>query len=184
MLSELRKRSDNHAAVATRGTLYNVVRALADAGWITAQSRLRSGNRPEKTVYALTPAGREELVRRLNSLIRDPQREFSPFLGAVAYLGALGPRGAEEALTERVRRLRERTSADEQRLAAALAEGVPRLFVVEAEYALCLARAETGWLEALIGDIRTGALRWPAGAEPDLEQRAPGGDLIRQEPGA
>ncbi|MDJ1134542.1 PadR family transcriptional regulator [Streptomyces iconiensis] len=163
MLAELRKRSDNNAAALNRGSLYNVVAALAEAGWVAAQGQQRAGNRPERTVYALTPTGHGELVRQLDSRIRNPEREFSRFLGAVTYLGALGPGGAAEALTERAGRLRERTAADEERLAEALASGVPRLHVIEAEYALSLARAELAWIDAIVDDIRTGALEWPAG---------------------
>ncbi|MFB7913057.1 PadR family transcriptional regulator [Streptomyces sp. NPDC056061] len=166
MLSELRKRSDNHAAAITRGTLYNTVGALAEAGWVAAQGQQRSGNRPERTVYALTEAGRDELVRRLDVQIRTPEREFSQFLGAVSYLGALGPGGAVEALTERAERLRRRTAADERRLADVLAAGVPRLHVIEAEYASALARAETAWIEEVVDDIRTGRLTWPGPAAP------------------
>ncbi|MET7370452.1 PadR family transcriptional regulator [Streptomyces sp. NPDC005566] len=164
MLAELRKRSDNHAAAITRGTLYNTVAALAEAGWLASQGQQRSGNRPERTVYALTEEGRDELVRRLNSQIRNPQREFSQFLGAVTYLGALGMSGAVEALAERARRLQQRTAADEERLGEALAAGVPRLHVIEAEYALCLARAEMAWIASVIDDLRTGELTWPTDA--------------------
>jgi len=173
MLAELRKRSDNHAALITRGTLYNTVAALAEAGWLVSEGRQRSGNRPERTVYALTRAGHDELVRRLDSQIRDPEREFSQFLGAVTYLGALGPSGAVEALTERARRLTQRTSADEERLADALAAGVPRLHVIEAEYALCLARAEMTWIASAIDDIRTGSLTWPVAAAPHPPSPSP-----------
>lgn len=180
MLSELQKRSDNHAAVITRGTLYNTVAALAEAGWVASQGQQRSGNRPERTVYALTEAGHAELVRRLDSQIRNPQREFSQFLGAVSYLGALGPSGAEQALSERGRRLRQRTAEDERRLADALATGVPRLHVIEAEYALGLARAEMAWIDSVIDDIRTGSLTWPvapaatpAPADPPNGEGAP-----------
>ncbi len=161
MLHELQERSDSHAAAVTRGTLYNTVAAMTEAGWVATQGQERSGNRPERTVYELTPAGHEELVRRLDSQIRNPQREFSAFLGAVTYLGALGPREAVEALTERAGHLQQRTAADERRLADALAAGVPRLHVIEAEYALSLARAETAWIDAVIEDIRTGSLAWP-----------------------
>ncbi|MDI2125633.1 PadR family transcriptional regulator [Yinghuangia seranimata] len=161
MLSDLRKRSDNHAAATTRGTLYNTVAALTEAGWIAEQGQQRSGNRPERTVYALTEAGHAELVRRLDAEIRNPEREFSRFLGAVSHLGALGPDGAVDALTERTRRLADRTQADERRLAEALAQDVPRLFVIEAEYAIALARAELAWIDAVVADIRSGALAWP-----------------------
>ncbi|WP_327290489.1 PadR family transcriptional regulator [Streptomyces sp. NBC_01198] len=164
MLAELRKRSDNHAAAITRGTLYNTVAALVEAGWLASQGQQRLGNRPERTVYALTQEGLGELVRRLDSQIRNPEREFSQFLGAVTYLGALGVTGAVEALVERGQRLRQRTGADEERLAKALAAGVPRLHVIEAEYALCLARAEMAWVDSVIDEIRTGSLPWPTAA--------------------
>ncbi|MFH9858857.1 PadR family transcriptional regulator [Streptomyces sp. NPDC017202] len=161
MLAELRERSENHAAAITRGTLYNTVAVLTEAGWVAPQSRQRSGNRPERTVYALTEEGHDELVRRLDSQIRNPEREFSQFLGAVTYLGALGTSGAVAALIERAQRLGQRTAADEERLAEALAAGVPRLHVIEAEYALCLARAEVAWIGSVIDDLRTGSLTWP-----------------------
>ncbi|MFD7131937.1 PadR family transcriptional regulator [Streptomyces sp. NPDC059894] len=175
MLSELRKRSESHAAAITRGTLYNTVAATVEAGWVAAQGQERSGNRPERTVYELTRAGRDELVRRLDSRIRNPEREFSEFLGAVSYLGALGPGGAVEALTERTERLRHRTAADERRLTDALTAGVPRLHVIEAEYALSLARAEIAWIGSVVDDIRTGSLTWPgsgpATASPVADQK-------------
>lgn len=173
ILTELRARSDNHAAAITRGTLYNTVAALAEAEWIASQGQERSGNRPERTVYALTQAGRDELVRRLDSQIRTPEREFSQFLGAVTYLGALGPSGAVDALTERARRLRQRTATDEGRLAEALATGVPRLFVIEAEYVLSLAHAEMAWIDSVIDDIRTGALTWPTSSTDNGEEPNP-----------
>ncbi|MFG3705135.1 PadR family transcriptional regulator [Micromonospora sp. NPDC047670] len=166
LLGELRRRSEYRAAAITRGSVYDIVGALLAAGWIAEAARLRAGNRPERTVYALTTAGREELVRRLDAQIRNPQREFTPFLGAVAYLGALGPEGATDALAERARLLRERTAADERRLAGVLGEGVPRLHVIEAEYALRLAHAELAWIDSVLAEIRTGALAWPGTAEP------------------
>ncbi|MEV7666621.1 helix-turn-helix transcriptional regulator [Streptomyces albidoflavus] len=170
LLADLRARSESHASAATRGTLYNTVAALAEAGWIASQGQERTGNRPERTVYALTEAGHAELVRRLDAQIRDPEREFSRFLGAVAHLGALSPDGAVDALTERERRLRARTAEDERRLAEALSAGVPRLHVIEAEYALRLAHAELAWIGTVAEEIRTGTLPWPTPA-PQTDAR-------------
>ncbi|WP_033443324.1 PadR family transcriptional regulator [Saccharothrix sp. NRRL B-16314] len=161
MLSELRARDANRAAAINRGTLYDVVEALVAAGWVAPRATERTGNRPERTVYALTDAGRDELVRRLDSQIRTPRREFTQFVGAVAYLGALGPAGAAEALTERAQRLSDRIAADETRLAEVLAGGVPRLHVIEAEYALGQARAELAWIGSVADEIRAGSLPFP-----------------------
>ncbi|NUT47137.1 MAG: PadR family transcriptional regulator, partial [Saccharothrix sp.] len=139
-----------------------VVEAVAAAGWIAPQGTERPGNRPERTVYALTDAGRDEVVRRLDHHIREPRRELTEFVGAVAYLGALGPSGTVEALTERARRLAGRIAADEGRLAEVLATGVPRLHVIEAEYALGQARAELRWLHSVVDEIGAGSLAWPS----------------------
>ncbi|MFJ4438252.1 PadR family transcriptional regulator [Streptomyces sp. NPDC088923] len=165
LLAALKAGGEARATAAHRGTVYHTVTALAEAGWIAPLGREREGNRPERTVYTLTPEGRAELVRRLDAEIRDPRREFSRFLGAVARLGALGPRGAESALTERATRLGTRIAKDEKRLAEAHAQGVPRLFVIEAEYALTLARAEHDWLHGLVDEIRAGTLAWPTAKE-------------------
>ncbi|GAB3569622.1 PadR family transcriptional regulator [Amycolatopsis endophytica] len=161
MLAELRARSESRAKAINRGTLYDVVEALVAAEWLVPQGVERSGNRPERTVYTLTEVGRRELIRRLDAQIREPRREFTEFLGAVTYLGALGPDGAVDALTARARRLSERIEADEARLSAAL-DTVPRLHVIEAEYALHIARAELAWIEGLIGEIHAGSLTWPS----------------------
>ncbi|QIS11431.1 PadR family transcriptional regulator [Nocardia arthritidis] len=162
IFAELRSRSEHYAAVVNRGTLYNVVSAIADAGWAVPEGQQRNGNRPEHTVYALTPEGTAELVRRLDAAIRNPGREFSAFLGAVSYLGALGPEGAVAALTERAAKLRERADIDAGKLRECHADGVPRLFVIEAEYALAQAHSEIAWVESVVAEIRSGTLAWPA----------------------
>ena len=57
LLTGLRQRSEHQAAVITRGSVYDIVAALASAGWVTETARLRQGNRPERTVYTLTDPG-------------------------------------------------------------------------------------------------------------------------------
>ena len=145
-----------------RGSLYDTVDAMARAGWIEPGPAERSGTRPQRTPYALTETGRAELVRRLDAQIRSPRREFPEFLGAVSHLGVLGPKRAVEALNERAGRLAALIDEDQRRLDEAL-EGatVPRLFVIEAEYALAMVRAERDWVLALIEDINRGRLVWP-----------------------
>ena len=145
-----------------RGTVYDTVEALARAGWIEPQAAEQTGTRPQRIPYALTEDGRDELVRRLDAQIRTPRREFSEFLGAVSHIGVLGPARAAEALAERGRRLAGLMDEDHRRLDETLAEGgVPRLFVIEAEYMLTLLQAERDWVLALADEIRDGELAWP-----------------------
>ncbi|MEU5694209.1 PadR family transcriptional regulator [Actinosynnema sp. NPDC020468] len=158
MLADLQKRGSSRL---NRGTLYDIVDAVAAAGWIAPEDRSRAGNRPERTVYAVTPSGLTELRRRLDEQIRTPEREFSRFLGAVSYLGALGAEGAADALTERAERLSSRIAADREVLTSIVSSGVARLHMIEGEYALAVAQAELDWVTTVVAEIRAGELTWP-----------------------
>ncbi|MEU3649020.1 PadR family transcriptional regulator [Lentzea sp. NPDC034063] len=162
MAATLRERGMDRSFKVTTGSLYDVVRALMREGWIEARETVKVGARPERTIYGLTAAGREEFTRWVDRLVREPQAEFPKFLSAVSYLGALGPSGAAEALRERAERLR--ASLEEMRGShRAALEQVPRLFVVEVEYAVRLAEAELEWVEEIVGDVESGRLAWPEG---------------------
>ncbi|HEX4214153.1 MAG TPA: PadR family transcriptional regulator, partial [Candidatus Dormibacteraeota bacterium] len=90
------------------------------------------------------------------------RREFPEFLGAVSHVGMLGREGAVAALAERADRLSTLVGEDERRLGRALAAGgVPRLFVIEAEYSLAMLRAERDWVLSVVDEIKTGGLEWP-----------------------
>ncbi|MGK5552887.1 PadR family transcriptional regulator [Actinomadura kijaniata] len=162
MAATLRERGMDRAFKVTTGSLYDVVRALERAGWIEARETVRVGARPERTVYQHTALGRREFVRWVDELIRRPADEYPRFLSAVSYLGALGPDGAVAALRERAGRLRASLEEVRREHRAVLESGaVPRLFVVEAEYAVRMREAELGWLEEIVADIETGRLAWP-----------------------
>jgi len=153
-----------------RGSLYDTVNAMARAGWVEPGPAEQAGPRPRRTPYAITETGRAELAQRLDAQIRMPRREFPEFLGAVSHLGVLGPERAADALRERAARLSAIIAEDRRRLDAVLESGeVPRLFVIEAEYALEILRAEQSWVLTLIDDIDSGRLAWPRGGTGDQQ---------------
>jgi DNA-binding PadR family transcriptional regulator len=146
---------------ANRGSLYDTLEAMARAGWVEPRPAQREGARPQRTPYALTQSGRAELAQRLDRQVREPRREFPEFFGAVSHLGVLGQARAAEALAERAARLAARIEDDQRRLDEALAGNVPRLFVIEAEYALAMLRMERDWVLAIADDVTSGRLAWP-----------------------
>jgi DNA-binding PadR family transcriptional regulator len=156
LAAELRERG----VPANRGTLYDTLEAMERAGWVAPQTAEQDGARPRRVPYALTDAGRDELVSRLGQQIRTPRQEFPEFLGAVSHLGILGPAGATAALRERAGRLAGRIAENRRRLDEALGKTC-RLFVIEAEYALHSDQSEQTWVLALISQIESGALAWP-----------------------
>ena len=159
----IRDRGLDQAVKVTTGSLYDVVRGLERTGWIEAREPERVGGRPARTVYTHTSAGRDAFVEWLDDLIRVPANEFPHFATAVSYLGALGPQGAHDALTERAQRL-----ADESARSRAVWEQIvgsgraPRLFVIEAEYTLHMLDAELAWVRSVVAELDAGTLGWPS----------------------
>ncbi|MET9302451.1 MULTISPECIES: PadR family transcriptional regulator [Micromonospora] len=143
--------------VAQRNSIYQTIERLRRDELIRVAETRREEGRPERTVYALTPAGRRTLDGWLADALATPAREFPEFPAALSFLPILPP---EEA----ARRLDERAGAIEARLrereAALSAVELPRLFLVEDEYQLTVLRAELDWVRGLVADLRSGALTW------------------------
>ncbi|WP_372411711.1 PadR family transcriptional regulator [Streptomyces luteireticuli] len=162
MATALRERGMDRAFKVTTGSLYDTVRALARDGWIEADGTEQVGGRPARTVYRHTPDGRRQFTEWLDELIREPAEEYPKFVSAVSYLGALGPQRAAQALRERAAALETRIEEGGRAYRAAREEhGAPRLFVIEAEYAREMARAELRWVRRTAEEIEQGALEWP-----------------------
>src|SRR5687768_18164504 len=76
----LREHGDDRSIKFNHGSLYMVVRQLAKAGFIAEQETVREGQRPERTVYALTDAGRREFREWLRELLEEPRHEYPQFV--------------------------------------------------------------------------------------------------------
>jgi DNA-binding PadR family transcriptional regulator len=162
MATTLRGRNKDQTVKLTTGSLYDVVRSLERAGWIAATETVRVGNRPQRTVYEHTPAGHEHFLAWLDELIRVPAQEYPRFVTAVGYLGALGPEGARQALTERAHHLLVRLVEVRAVWRDVVDSGrVPRLFMIEVEYAERMLTAELAWVRDIVDDLDRGVLPWP-----------------------
>lgn len=159
MASTLRERNKDTSFKINPGSLYDTVEALARAGWIEPVETVRDGKRPERTVYAQTELGTREFTEWLDELLRVPVAEYPKFVAAVAYLGALGPERAADALEERARHLAERIAGANSALEETAA--VPRLFMIEVEYVRHAWQAELEWARDTAAEIREGTLAWP-----------------------
>jgi DNA-binding PadR family transcriptional regulator len=133
------------------GSLYTVVQNLEKHGFIKAVSSDRAGRRPERTAYAITDTGRAELRDWLRELVGTPEPELSRFEAALSVLGVLPPDEAASLLTERLRALDDDIAARQAQLAES--DQVPRLFLIEAEYALAMRQAEAAWVRSLLREL-------------------------------
>jgi DNA-binding PadR family transcriptional regulator len=156
----LRNNDDQRSIKFNQGSLYMVVRQLEKAGLVVARETTRAGQRPERTVYALTDAGRHELEDWLRELVEEPQHEYPHFVAALSLIAALPPGEVVELLERRLRRLGELRAELRDMLDTTLAGGLHPLFLVDEDYRLTLLDAESAFTEQLIGRITDPESGW------------------------
>jgi len=141
------------------GSIYDTVERLEEGGFITSQAPSREGRRPERTVYAITDSGREEITDWLRELLAQPVNEYPQFAAALAFFAALDKEEVVRLLQVRATMLESQIAETEMGLEHwTKAMGIPRLFLVEAEYVAAMHGAELEWVRNLIRDIQGGTL--------------------------
>ena len=167
------KRRHKHESIKLRyGSLYTVIEMLISRGLIRSKETSRGGKRPERTVYALTPAGRDLLRNWMRHLLAEPAKEFPQFEAALCLLPVLPPDEAVELLRDRRSRLAEKLTqmqaelndilgktfgevagSDEELPVPLLGLKFPAILVVENEYRLTLLKAELDFVTELVRRI-------------------------------
>ncbi len=156
----LRDHDDVRSIKFNQGSLYMVVQQLARAGFIVERETTRDGQRPERTVYALTDAGRNEARDWLRELVELPEYEYPHFVAALSLIAALPPSEVVELLGRRLRRLGEQHAEIRHHVDRAVAGGLHPLFLVEEEYRLALLDAEARFVERFLERIDDPETGW------------------------
>ena len=156
----LRDNGDARSIKFNHGSLYMVVQQLAKAGFIAEVETSREGQRPERTVYAITDAGRREARDWLSELIGQPEHEYPHFVTALSLVAALPPGEVVPLLRARLEALAGQRAEIQGMIDSSLSQGVPRLFLVEEEYRLSLVDAESAFVEQFIAEIGDPEAGW------------------------
>jgi DNA-binding PadR family transcriptional regulator len=156
----LRDNGDARSIKFNQGSLYMVIQQLAKAGYVTEVETTREGQRPERTVYALTDDGRREFRDWLRDLVAEPKHEYPQFVAALSLIAALPPSEVLPLLRHRLDRLAGERAEIRGLIDRTLTEGVPVLFLVEEEYRLAMLAAETAFVSDLIGRISDPETGW------------------------
>ena len=154
MASVMRARGKDRDMDIKWGSLYTVVQNLERNGYLETTGVTRQGARPERTVYQITDAGRDELVAWTRELIAEPQAEHTRFVAGLSVLAVLAPQDVIELLRTRLQTLTETVDS----LTGMLDEAshVPRLFLIEDEYRIAMTRAEADWVRSLLDELTAG----------------------------
>jgi DNA-binding PadR family transcriptional regulator len=172
MAATLKHRQKHESIKLRYGTLYTVIDLLASRGLIRPKETSRGGKRPERTVYALVPAGRDLLREWMSELLAQPAKEFPQFEAALCLLPILPPDEAVLLLRDRMVRLTGTIAQKEAELARVsamtlaevkqpdqelptplLGQKFPAIFVVESQYRLALLKAELDFVDDLVRNI-------------------------------
>ncbi|MEP9392124.1 PadR family transcriptional regulator [Gordonia sp. VNQ95] len=142
------------------GTLYHAVDRLAADELITVHEVRREGNRPERTVYTITDAGRAALEANLEEILGRHPAEYPELYLALAEAHGLPRRRVIDLLTARLEAMRAdlldiTTATDE-----AHAKGTPEMFVLDAGCRIATMRAQIDWLAELLDRLRDGRIDW------------------------
>jgi DNA-binding PadR family transcriptional regulator len=163
MRAHMRERHHDRAFQIRESSVYDTVARLAAHGLIEPVEVSREGRRPERTVYAITEAGRDELLDWLWQLTSEPATEYPEFAAPLMFVYALGKDRAIAALSQRAARLEAEISSSDafRRAFGAEVADFPRIFGIEEEYAQAMRRAELAWVRATVAELRDGTFPWP-----------------------
>ena len=176
MVTLMRERGKHETVRLRYSSLYSVVSALEREGLILPRETVREGKRPERTIYEITDAGREEFLTWLRELLREPVKEYTQFAAGLSFLPGIPPEEAMALLEERVGRLEAETGGMRSRLDDAVEQyNLPRLFLVESEHELMLREAELEWVRGIIEDMKAGELGSLSEWRSILRKREEGG---------
>ncbi|MBC9715495.1 PadR family transcriptional regulator [Streptomyces sp. TRM66268-LWL] len=158
----LRRRGKDASTKINYGSLYTVVQNLEKHGFVEVAGVQREGNRPERTLYGITEAGRIEMVEWLSDLLAVPADEYPIFETALANMGVIHPDEVARLLKDRIATL-EVKAAQGRGALQKLYESLPRVFLVEVEYQLHQVEAQIEWLKGFVTEIEDGSLEGVAG---------------------
>jgi DNA-binding PadR family transcriptional regulator len=140
------------------GSIYAGLKRLVSEGLVEEVGTSRSGNRPVRTTYRITPAGRTELRRLLRSFWTPPTRIARPVDMALQFVNELPPEEIEPLLRERLQALDNQISIFRPELRPGFDDPARQARVDDLhEHELVLLQAERVWCEHVLSRLRAGA---------------------------
>ena len=160
MYQLLMARHEDRLVKVRPGTLYHAVGRLEERGLVEAAGTDREGNRPERTTYRITSAGREALTGRLQDMLAEPVNEYPAFPLAVSEAYNLPVADVLALLDRRLELLQEQLEYLQAGEAAVRKKDVARKYWIDLQYQQTMLASEMGWIRSLQDQLRSGELPW------------------------
>lgn len=150
----LRERGKEHSIRLNWGSLYSVFSSLEKHGLIEATHAERAGGRPERTVYAITDAGRAKATGWLRQILETPAKEYPDFEAGLSLVMMLDPDDVRQLLRRRLELLDARIA----HVAEAMDMPLPEIFLVEGRYEQAMLAAERAYVADLADRLDRGVV--------------------------
>jgi DNA-binding PadR family transcriptional regulator len=157
---------DRIVNVRSRASLYQAIERLQRNGLVEVAETTHQEGYPDRTVYALTDAGRDAAQEWLREMLSETGGEYPEFIVALSLLFGLPVEEARAQLDLRAERIATQLAESKRALEAAPPE-LPRLFLLEEEYRAAMLETELAWLGGVIDDLEAGRITW---SEESLRQ--------------
>ena len=153
------RHKDDVINVRLRASLYQTIERLLRGGLIEVQETERAENRPERTIYRLTPEGDATARQWLREMLAHPVNEFPEFPAAISVMPLLPQEEVLALFIQRQAALAVQIAEIDRKLGAIIPY-LPRLFLLEMEHQRALLDAERQWVGGVITDLQSGGLHW------------------------
>jgi DNA-binding PadR family transcriptional regulator len=161
MYQLLLERHEDRIVRVTPGSLYRTVERLTDQGFAEATGTAREGNRPERTTYAITAAGRTALVDQIRQILREPVNEFPSFALALAEAHNAPAVDVCADLRDHLKVIEGELAEIDCLVDKARARDVAEAYWITADYIRHMTVAQQDWINGFITRLEKGDLPWP-----------------------
>lgn len=159
MVRVLKRRRDDRMMSITNGTLYHTVGRLHEQQLVAEVGVDREGNRPERTTYSLTDAGRDAVVDWVRAQLPQNTRP-DRFRVALAEAHNLDRAEVITLLTQRSIALATDLDTHITGLTEAAARGVGDQFLIEVDRQRHLLQTDLRWTEGLLARLADPEFPW------------------------
>lgn len=149
---QIKEREMDYWAKIRLPSIYSTLTRLEEQGLITS-GKEKVGNTPERTVYSLTPNGREQLSEQVQAFLREDNHPEWLFGLGVAFICGASREKALEALQLRKQNIEKHVQALAEE-AINYKDKIPFNWMMLIEHALKHMRLDLDWLNELIDSVQ------------------------------
>ena len=135
-------------------SIYATIKALVKKDYISGK-KIKEGNMPEKTIYAITPQGQEALQQTLIAYLSEREQILSEFDLAMMLICHLEKETAVEALEQHRGRVEQEIAVREQVYTRAKDNGtIPYTGLIEIKHSIYKREAELRTINDLVEEVK------------------------------